>query len=160
MQPSIKPHDIHPSVDNLNLERIKWKILNDDSMNRIEDITPEIVDLSEREYRRFLTLRLENPGVRFSPTELMDLFWHAHILDTVSYVDDCNSLFGEYLHHVPNFGPHQKPGVSFDGDAWKVMCKLYNQRFGSEPVSNFNTGGNCNVDGCHTACGNVHCSDY
>ena len=126
---------LHPKIESLDLARISWKILNADSMNRIEGISQETVEISEKEYRRFLTLKAENPGVRLTPTPLMDLFWHAHILDTMSYAEDCEEILGRFLHHVPNFGPHQKDGISFDdGKAWKDMCRLYKERFSEEPV--------------------------
>jgi hypothetical protein len=142
---------LHPKVESLDLERISWKILNDDSMNRIEDISQETVEISEKEYRRFLTLKAENPDVRLTPTPLMDLFWHAHILDTMSYAEDCEEILGRFMHHVPNFGPHQKDGISFDeGKAWKDMCRLYKERFGEEAKFGGITGGaNCSIDDCH-----------
>jgi hypothetical protein len=30
--------------------------------------------------------------------------WHFHILDTRAYHQDCESVFGHYLHHFPYFG--------------------------------------------------------
>ncbi|MDC3291080.1 hypothetical protein OAV27_01140 [Euryarchaeota archaeon] len=145
---------LHPSVNKLNLERISWKIMNDD--NRIEDITENTVQIAENEYRRFLTLKIENPRTRLSPSALMDLYWHAHILDTVSYAEDCEILFGEFLHHAPNFGPYQKENESFDGKSWREMCRLYNERFGEEPVSKHKSGGNCDDVGGKCAC---NCGD-
>ena len=38
-----------------------------------------------------------------SPTKLMDTIWHHHILDTKNYHNDCNNIFGFYLHHKPTF---------------------------------------------------------
>jgi hypothetical protein len=36
-----------------------------------------------------------------SHTELADLIWHEHMLDTKRYAQDCGRLFGRFLHHVP-----------------------------------------------------------
>jgi len=153
---------LHPKVESLDLKRISWKILNDDSMNKIADISKETVEISENEYRRFLTLNAENPGVRLAPTPLMDLFWHAHILDTMSYAEDCEEILGRFMHHVPNFGPHQKDGISFnEGKAWKDMCRLYKERFGEEAkFGGMSDGENCSTDQCHTGCGAVCGNDY
>jgi hypothetical protein len=39
-----------------------------------------------------------------APPVAADKFWHYHILDTRKYMQDCQYLFGEYLHHYPYFG--------------------------------------------------------
>lgn len=31
----------------------------------------------------------------------IDLFWHTHILYTRQYIDFCDRVFGEYIHHDP-----------------------------------------------------------
>ena len=38
-----------------------------------------------------------------APSPLVDLAWHAHLLDTRAYMRDCDALFGEYLHHAPTY---------------------------------------------------------
>ena len=40
-------------------------------------------------------------AVRLSPDPLTDIVWHTHILFTEKYHEDCESLFGEYIHHRP-----------------------------------------------------------
>ena len=132
-QSLILSEKLHPKVDSLDLERFSWKILND--KNRSESISQVLVDISEKEYRRFLTLKVENPDVRLTPTPLMDLFWHAHILDTISYAEDCEKILGGFMHHVPNFGPYQKEEVFFNEEkSWNDTLSLYKQRFGEEPI--------------------------
>ena len=114
---------LHPKVESLDLERFSWKILND--KNRSKSISQVLVDISEKEYRRFLTLKVENPDVRLTPTPLMDLFWHAHILDTISYAEDCEKILGGFMHHVPNFGPYQKEEVLFNEEkSWNDTLSL------------------------------------
>ena len=123
---------LNPKVASLDLKRISWKIFNE--KNRNKTISKKTVEIAEKEYRRFLTLKAENPNVRLTPTPLMDMFWHAHILDTMSYAEDCERILGRFMHHVPNFGPHQKEGVSFnENNSWKDMCTLYMERFGENP---------------------------
>ena len=57
-----------------------------------------------REYKRFLTLKRDAPaGTPLAPPPAVDRAWHAHILDTKRYHDDCARLFGGYLHHAPTF---------------------------------------------------------
>ena len=66
--------------------------------------TPEHADRVERAYRQFLMVLAGHPGTVVAPTRDIDTFWHAHILDTRRYADDCQRIFGEFLHHDPYLG--------------------------------------------------------
>ena len=35
---------------------------------------------------------------------MIDEVWHQHILDTNAYAEDCERIFGHFLHHYPYFG--------------------------------------------------------
>ncbi len=35
------------------------------------------------------------------PSKVVDIFWHTHILFTQKYFQDCDAVFGHYLHHEP-----------------------------------------------------------
>jgi hypothetical protein len=34
----------------------------------------------------------------------VDEFWHTHILQTMKYADDCETMFGTFVHHAPHVG--------------------------------------------------------
>ena len=55
-------------------------------------------------YKQWLALQKYYPNLSFAPSELVDEYWHMHILDTRKYMEDCALIFGEYLHHYPYFG--------------------------------------------------------
>ncbi len=55
-------------------------------------------------YRQFLHLNLVSAVERPVPNTLVDAFWHAHILDTHKYREDCHYVFGYFLDHNPGFG--------------------------------------------------------
>ena len=57
-----------------------------------------------RDYKRYMAVTKALGGVQLIPNGEIDETWHMHILDTRSYMKDCNELFGEYLHHFPYFG--------------------------------------------------------
>lgn len=38
-------------------------------------------------------------------TQRVDCVWHAHILHTKRYAQDCEWFFGYFLHHTPNEAP-------------------------------------------------------
>jgi hypothetical protein len=56
---------------------------------------------AEREYKRFLFLAASEPERPVVPSAFVDEYWHAHILDTQRYAEDCEAALGRFLHHVP-----------------------------------------------------------
>lgn len=57
---------------------------------------------AEKEYREFLNLLIEHKSKKIVPwNNDLDVFWHYHILDTQKYHQDCDKIFGYYLHHDP-----------------------------------------------------------
>jgi len=85
--------DLNVVIDDL----IAIKQLNEDSRN----LTAKVKKLSEQ-YKAFLYLNLKYPEEVLVPFPELDEFWHCHILHTKKYLDDCNAVFGYYLHHQPH----------------------------------------------------------
>lgn len=79
-----------------SIKSLKFKLMNDNGW------TESDYNKAEGEYIRFLTLKMLYPGKSLAPSELIDVVWHAHILNTSAYHEDCNELFGFYLHHIPH----------------------------------------------------------
>jgi hypothetical protein len=54
------------------------------------------------------------------PRKLVDDAWHEFILDSVSYVDFCEQVFGAYLHHTPEetMGTPMKDALADTIRAW------------------------------------------
>lgn len=91
--------NIDTDIRQLNLECISYKACRD------ENWSLEKVDCIEREYRAYLQIiRDTSCSDTVAPTRDIDLFWHYHILDTWKYIEDCEKLFGSYLHHYPYSG--------------------------------------------------------
>jgi hypothetical protein len=82
----------------LNLECVAYKAAFDEGWDL------EAVDRAEFYYRCFLQATVDHPRKRLAPTREIDRFWHHHILDTQKYIDDCQAVFGYYLHHFPYSG--------------------------------------------------------
>lgn len=90
MLSSIQALDLKFIVDKLSSEHYElatWP----------RDLAEQVVEL----YRRFLTLNAKYPGEHFVPTADIDECWHLHILNTKRYHEDCEKVFGHYLHHAP-----------------------------------------------------------
>src|SRR5262249_40432374 len=85
------------------------------------------------EYRRYLTLCVENPDIPVVPSNFVDDFWHLHILDTEKYQEDCQEYLGFFLHHFPYFGMRGPEDAANLTAAWLRTRELYRDRFGPIP---------------------------
>lgn len=61
---------------------------------------PEHAAFAEHRYRRFLYLKTTLPEGHASPSPDVDEFWHQHIINTIRYGADCQSIAGRFLHHL------------------------------------------------------------
>jgi hypothetical protein len=68
------------------------------------DLNSERLDELERQYLYFLMRCKAEPAIKHQPDEDVDRYWHAHILYTRQYAEDCQNYFGYFLHHQPNDG--------------------------------------------------------
>jgi hypothetical protein len=93
------------------------------------------VDLMEAEYRKFLALHLAHPGADVVPCKLVDEIWHQHILDTRAYAEDCEALFGGFLHHYPYFGMNGPDDALALHDAYADTIERYRAAFGDPPAN-------------------------
>jgi hypothetical protein len=88
---------IHSSIANLDLTLIKRKLLSEGIFHENQEFVE-----AEEEYKLFLQLCKLYPQESLGISEKADKFWHYHILDTRKYMQDCDIIFGHYLHHNPN----------------------------------------------------------
>ena len=135
---------IHPDVKNISFERLSWKLC----LSSEADMSKDECALAEREYRRFLTLKKLYPQKALVPNKLLDKFWHAHILDTISYHQDCQSLFGKYLHHFPYFGIYGDDDMRDLKDSFEETKALYEKHFGKYPDI-LDNATRCEDHACH-----------
>jgi len=101
-------------IEELDFTLLKCKLMDAEDG---EGWDIEQCDEAEILYKRFLCLLLLFPDEQFAPSKTIDIFWHHHILDTQSYVNDTEMIFGRYLHHYPYMG-------LFEADR-EVLDKLY-----------------------------------
>lgn len=93
----------------------------------------EKLDLAQQEYFRFLALCLAYPDEAIVPCRLVDEFWHAHILDTRAYREDCQRLFGFFYDHYPYFGLNGPQDADNLRSAYDATLDLYELNFGTPP---------------------------
>ncbi len=81
------------------------------------------------EYKKFMFLAATS-GNMVSPSEVVDIVWHQHLLFSQSYDAFC-SLLGKRIDHVPStHNPKQK--VQF-AKAKEYTKKVYEENFGKQP---------------------------
>jgi hypothetical protein len=113
---------------------------------------------AEMWYRRFLEVCVRNPEFPVVPNGVIDTFWHQHILDTRAYAQDCDMVFGEFVHHYPYFGLNGD--AQQRDDAFVETNKLYHSLFGedcttigSNPTDCDPGGGSSCVNAVASGCG-------
>lgn len=115
--------------------------------------TLEKAQLGIEEYRKFLYLTVARPET-IVPTEFVDDVWHAHILDTMKYAEDCNQAFGFFLHHFPYFGIRSDEDQKLLQATFRVTAEIYRTEFGSSYYVGSDKCSDCG--GCGT-CGSNSC---
>ena len=59
---------------------------------------PVYINNIRNEYEKFLNiLSISKEPEKMSPSEIIDIFWHQHILDTKNYYDYCNNYILRYI---------------------------------------------------------------
>ncbi len=114
----------------------------------------EKCDETEIEYKKFLALKRAYPEKEIVPNRAVELFWHQHLLDTAKYAEDCENLFGYFIHHFPYFGMNGKEDAQNLVDAFDETKQLYSLHF------NINYTGKstrCKTHKCRTQCKPMKC---
>ncbi|MEY8198125.1 MAG: hypothetical protein RPS47_02675 [Colwellia sp.] len=107
-------------------------------------------DFAEQEYRRFLDLKVLYPGVSMVPSKVVDKIWHAHILDTKSYREDCQAVFGKFIDHFPYFGIYGKEDYANLQSAFSNTISLYEKHYSQYPSgSPLDSAARCGGHACH-----------
>lgn len=116
-----------PAIEQLDLEPIMVKIMDkEEGLGWSLEFTKKVA----QEYKKYLELCLKYPDEALVPSKYVDDFWHFHILDTIKYADDCQKIFGYFLHHFPYFGMRGKDDEKNLKKAWENSCNLYTRHFG------------------------------
>jgi len=108
--------EVKKSINELDFSMIIKKLISEQGWTENEALS------CEQLYRNFLFLKKKyGHKYKLPPTRDIDEFWHNHILDTKKYIQDCNSIFGKYLHHYPYAG---LDGVTTYSDLKNYLEKL------------------------------------
>ena len=86
----------------------------------------------EHAYRDYLTMLVKHPedAEDIVVNKDVDEFWHAHILHTMKYTEDCEKVFGKYLHHNPHVGVRTAADIERKAALAAKTQRLYLEDFG------------------------------
>lgn len=120
---------IPDAIAALDFERLKYKFTaSSDALMTLEEW-----DAAIPEYRRFLALKFFYPGLSLIPSKQVNKIWHAHILDTRSYREACEMVFGRFIDHYPYFGIYGKEDYQVLQHHFAQTVELYERHFGPYP---------------------------
>lgn len=114
-------------LDSLDLETIAQKLMHPESG---QGWTPSQVNQAITHYKLFLYLIYLYPNRAIAPTPEIDQIWHQHILDTRQYAQDCQWLFGYFVHHAPDFSIENDTDKLDLSTAFFDMISLFVKHFG------------------------------
>ena len=122
--------EVIAAIHALDLGSVKLRVM-DPKLG--EGWTREYADSIEAAYKNYLTMvvKYQDDAEDILLSEDVDEFWHTHILQTMRYADDCQSVFGKFLHHEPHVGEvtaadHEKRAAMAE-----KTRQLYQREFGS-----------------------------
>jgi uncharacterized membrane protein YgcG len=81
------------------------------------------------EYKKFMYLATTS-NFMVSPSAIVDIVWHQHLIFTQSYTEFCN-LLGKQIQHVPS--THNRNEFEKFKQAKERTTKLYKEVFGEQP---------------------------
>src|SRR6267154_4205344 len=118
------------SIRALDLESVKVRLMDPELG---EGWTRDYADGIERGYRNYLTMlaKYQDHAEDILLSKDVDEFWHTHILQTIRYTEDCEVVFGKYLHHNPHVGEVTQTDVEKRTALAEKTRRLYQREFGS-----------------------------
>src|SRR5216117_979781 len=116
------------AIQALDLESVKVSIM-DPGLG--EGWTQNYADSIEVAYKNYLTMlvKYQDDAEDILLSEDVDEFWHTYILQTIKYTEDCEAVFGKYLHHTPHIGEVTQEDVEKRIALAEKTRRLYEREF-------------------------------
>lgn len=117
------------AIQSLDLESVKVRIM-DPKLG--EGWNGEYANSIERSYKTYLSMLVKHPedAEDILLSKDVDEFWHTHILQTLKYHEDCEAVFGKYLHHEPHVGEVTADDLARREAQAEITRRLYQAEFG------------------------------
>lgn len=122
--------DVIVAIQALDLESVKLRVMDPELG---EGWSREYADGIEVAYKNYLTMlvKYQDDAEDILLSKDVDEFWHTHILQTMKYADDCQNLFGNFLHHDPHIGERTPKDMEKRAALAEKTRLLYQQEFGN-----------------------------
>ena len=141
-------------VQAIDLEPIAYKLVYpEDGQGWSAEKTYKLIEL----YRYFLVLNEIYPNISIVPTKEIDKVWHAHILDTAKYREDCEKAFGRFVDHFPYFGLRGEEDAKNLQSTYQTSRALFMEHFGIDPSSPVTQAADCGSGSCSPSCDAGEC---
>src|SRR5262245_41081146 len=130
-----KPTDeVIAAIQVLDLESVKRRVMDAELG---EGWSREYADTVEAGYKTYLTMLVKYPddAEEILLSKDVDEFWHTHILQTMKYAQDCDRIFGSFLHHDPHVGERTEADHRRREMLAEKTRRLYEREFGSAQLA-------------------------
>lgn len=87
--------------------------------------------LALKEYRKFLYLGVVSDFI-VTPSKIIDVVWHEHLLFSKAYREFCNEVLGQPFDHYPELVPMEEQTGHYSAQYLDTL-ELYQTEFGIEP---------------------------
>jgi hypothetical protein len=127
--------DVIAAIQALDLESVKVRVMDAELG---EGWTREYAESIEAAYKTYLTMLVKHQDCaeEIMLSKDVDEFWHTHILQTMKYADDCQQVFGTFLHHNPHIGERTAADLEQRTAMAEKTRSLYEREFGSAQHAN------------------------
>jgi len=128
------------AIQALDLESVKARMMDEELG---EGWSREYADGIETAYKTYLSMLVKYPehAEDIMLSKDVDEFWHTHILQTRKYAEDCERVFGDFLHHNPHVGPRTAEDLAKRDALAEITRRLYESEFRGTRTAELAWGG-------------------
>jgi len=126
--------DVIAAINALDLESVKVRLMDPELG---EGWSREYAEGIAAAYKNYLTMlvKYQDDAEDIMLSKDVDEFWHTHILQTMKYADDCQAVFGAFLHHNPHIGERTAEDMAKREAMAAKTRVLYELEFGGEQAA-------------------------
>jgi hypothetical protein len=84
-------------IDNFDYSNVAKKVQEEFGIS----LTDRYISEGIENLKRYYVVALLDPTNQHAVSEVVDPFWHVHVLFTKEYTEFCQSVYGQYIHHAP-----------------------------------------------------------